>query len=59
MADLGSKLESLILEVVDPEPQTVVLELEIDVPRVEVAEVVAHYNYKDSGTQEVVKAHMC
>ena len=45
-AALDSKLESLVFELVDSEPETVVLE-----PKV--ARVVAHYNYKDSDTQGV------
>ena len=48
-----------MLEAIDLEPKTVVLELEIVVPGPKPAEVVVHYNYKDSGTQDVAEAHMC
>jgi len=51
--------KSLVLVAVDPKPEAVVLEPETAVPGPKTGEVVAHYNYKDSGTQEVVKAHMC
>ena len=52
LAILVSKPESLVFELVDPEPKTTTLELEI-------TRVAEHYNYKDSDTQDVVKAHMC
>ena len=48
-----------MLGVVDPKPETIVLEPKIVVPRPKAAEVVAHYNYKNSGTQDVAKVHMC
>ena len=47
MAALESEHESLILELMDPEPETVVLG-----PKT--TGVVAHYNCKDSNTQGVV-----
>ena len=46
MAALESEHESLILELMDPEPETVVLGPKI-------AGVTVHYNCKDSNTQDV------
>jgi len=47
LAVLGPGLEILVLELVDIEPKTVVLELVADVPRLEVDE---RCSYKDSDT---------
>jgi len=43
LAAFESEPESLVLELVDPEPETIALGPKI-------AEVVAHYNCKDSDT---------
>ena len=45
-----------MLEHVDLEPKTVVLELVVVVPRLEAAE---HCSYKDSNTQGVAPSHTC
>jgi hypothetical protein len=45
-----SELEILVLELVDPKPKAVVLELEAAVPGLEAAEVAAHCSYRDSDT---------
>ena len=42
-----------MLELVDPELETVVLELVAAVPRLEAPEVAMHCNYKDSSTHDV------
>ena len=48
-----------MLVAIDPKPEAVALEPEIVVPEPKAIEVVVHYNYKDSSTQDVAKAHMC
>jgi hypothetical protein len=45
-----------MLELVDPEPETVVLEPEIAARRFEAIE---HYSYKDSDTQGVASSRTC
>ena len=45
-----------MLELVDPEPETVVLELVVVVPRLEAAKCCS---YKDSDTQGVASSSMC
>ena len=45
-----------MLELVDPEPETVVLELVVVVPRLEAAE---HCSYKGSDNQGVASSRMC
>ena len=45
-----------MLELVDPEPETVVLELVVVVPRLEAAKCCS---YKDSDTQGVAPSHTC
>ena len=58
-AVLGFELQSLVLEVVDLAPEAIALQPRIVVLGPEASEVVVHYNYKDSSTQDVAKAHMC
>ena len=45
-----------MLELVDPEPETIVLELVAAVPRLKAAE---RCSYKDSNTQGVAPSHTC
>ena len=59
MAILESEPESLVLEFVDPKPETVVLGPERAAPRPKVVEAAMDYNYKDSDTQDVAEVHMC
>jgi hypothetical protein len=53
---LGPGLEIFVLEFVDPEPETIVLEPEIAAPRFEAVE---HCSYKDYETQGVASSRMC
>ena len=45
-----------MLELVDPEPETIVLELVAAIPRLEAAKCCS---YKDSDTQGVASSHAC
>jgi len=45
-----------VLELIDPEPETVVLEPDIAAPWFE---AVGRYSYKDSDTQGVASSHTC
>ena len=59
MVVLGSEPKSLVLGAVDPEPKAIVIGPEIVVPRPKAVEVIVHYNYRYSGTQDVAKARTC
>ena len=59
MATLEFELESLVLELVDPKPETVDLGLELVAPGPEVAKAVVDYNCKDFDTQGAAGTHMC
>ena len=45
-----------MLELIDPEPETVVLELVAAIPRFEAPK---HYSYKGSNTKGVASSRMC
>ena len=55
-AILGPGLEILVLELVDPEPETVVLKLVAAAPGLEAGE---RCSYKDSDTQGVASSRTC